>query len=130
MQRKLEQQQLHSITIADNKIQWAEKGKEIWVDGKLFDVEEMEKVNGSTIFYGLYDEEETQLKEIFNTSWKKDLANQNHVLAKIFQCLNGFYCNCLPQFNDLSEKTTYTFSYNPPHFPAWVQPILTPPPQA
>ncbi len=130
MHRRLEEQQLHTLVLPDSSVRWAEEGKEIWVEGRLFDVESMEQKDGMTVFHGLYDEEETELEKMFNNAWKKNLTSQHRLLAKIFQCLSGFYCNCLPSFNSVLNKSTYTFSYFTPSLPVWVRPILTPPPQA
>lgn len=130
MHRRLEEQQLHSIVLSDDNVHWIRKDKEVLVDGKLFDVEEIESANGITTLHGLFDEEETQLKKLFNNEWDKSLASQNQLLAKIFQCLNGFYCNSLPNFNDLLSRSAIDHSYPPGQLPTWIRPILTPPPQA
>ncbi len=130
MHRRLEEQQLHTVVLAENTVRWAEEGKEILIEGRLFDVQSMEHKDGTIIFHGLYDEEETELELMFNTAWKKNLAGQHRLLAKIFQCLSSFYCNCLPNFNDVLSRSAYTFSFPTPPLPAWVRPILTPPPQA
>ncbi len=130
MHRRLEEQQLHTVILPDQEVQWAVKGKEIWLDGKLFDVKSITHYQGKTIIHGLFDEEETQLEKMFTRAWKKSAAGNNRLLGKVFQSLNNFYCNSLPDFRALVNTTKHNFSLITTRLPEWVKPILTPPPQA
>jgi hypothetical protein len=74
MEEKLEIASLETITVSVSDFVWLKKGKEILVNGKMFDVKS-HQVNGTKItFTGLYDDKEKELaatvKNAFNT--KKD----------------------------------------------------------
>lgn len=65
-QERLEAEQLQTITVAAENIQWVKKGKEILVDGKLFDIKHFEKKNGKLILTGFFDKEEDDLYDQLN----------------------------------------------------------------
>ncbi len=130
MKGKMEQQLLHTITLHDGNIIWVKNGKEIFVQGKMFDVKSMEHKNGMTTFHGLYDEEETLLKKNLMAGLEKNRSSQNQLLSQLFQCLQNIFLkhSVAPAF----------FSVNQPHLvPVNSSPlqkqfktIPTPPPQA
>jgi hypothetical protein len=65
-QERLETEQLQTITVAAENIQWVKKGKEILVTGKLFDIKHFEKKNGKLILTGFFDKEEDSLYDQLN----------------------------------------------------------------
>ncbi len=128
MIEKLEREQLHSIVLADAEIQWAKTGKEIWVDGKMFDIKSIAHKGDSTIFKGLFDLEETVLKQNFSTNWKKNQNTHNQLFGQFFQNLQGIY---------FDWGDTNSFAINNPNnnFPSFSSRLLfnileipTPPP--
>ena len=129
MKERMENQSLHSITLANNEIHWAKKGKEILVNGKMFDVKSITCKNGLTTFYGLYDEEETLLKTVFEKGCKKKMADENMLLGHLFQCLQGFYFIPAATSPFLSGKQLHEVSLNSPKIQSRFKTILTPPPQ-
>lgn len=129
MKERMENQSLHSITMANNEIHWAKKGKEILVNGKMFDVKSITCKNGLTTFYGLYDEEETLLKTVFEKGCKKKMADENMLLGQLFHCLQGIYFIPINHNPLLSGKQIYEGSLNSAKIQSWFNPILTPPPQ-
>ncbi len=73
MEEALEKTLLQTITIANAEVQWEEEGKEIIINGKMFDVKYF-VINGDNIIVtGLYDDAETVLK----TKVEKLLAHKN-----------------------------------------------------
>lgn len=130
MKEKMEKQLLHSITLADNEIHWVKAGKEIWVHGKMFDIKATDHKNGLTTFYGLYDEEETLLKSVFNTGWKKKMSEQNQLLSQIFQCLQGIYIIPVTNSPIIPCKQNHVTSPHSSKLQTQFKNILTPPPQA
>ncbi len=62
MQEALEQKNVQTITIAKNALQWVDAGKEIIVHGKLFDVKSYKSLGDKIILTGLFDSEETAIK--------------------------------------------------------------------
>jgi len=130
MNGKLEEMHLQSVTLNNNDILWIEMGKECMINGHLFDVRSMNVVDGVTTIKGLYDEDETMLKERFDHAWGKNMSDQQSLLVKLFQCLNSLYCN-----SGTIENSTFTYpNLHLPSLsidlPEWTDNILTPPPQA
>ena len=130
MKERMEVQALHNITLADNEIHWAKEGKEIWVNGKMFDIKTTDHKNGHTTFYGLYDDEETLLKTVFNNGWKKKMSENNQLLSQLFQCLQGIYFTQLTDSPVLPGKQYHVISLHSPKLQSQFKIILTPPPQA
>ena len=129
MKERMEDQILHTITLTDNQIHWSKKGKEIWVEGKMFDIKSTEHKNGMTIFHGLFDEEETMLKKNFTNGWKKNQSEQNQLLAQIFQCLSSIYFNLPTDISVLSDSQNNLSFFSSPKLLTQFRMILTPPPQ-
>lgn len=129
MKERIENQSLHNITLANNEIHWVKKGKEIRVNGKMFDVKSITCKNGLTTFYGLYDEEETILKTVFEKGCKKSMTADYMLLGQLFQCLQGVYF--IPTSNNpiFSVKQLHENSLTAPKIKSRFKKILTPPPQ-
>ena len=131
MKEKLEQNiPLYSINIADNEVVWVKKGKEITVNGKMFDVKTAKSDNGITTFTGLYDEDETLLKKQLAESWQKKSSGENKTLLQLIVSLqNVFYetpgVELLCQ-REISQYYLFDHSGLPVNFKL----ILTPPPRA
>lgn len=62
MLEKLEHSQLQQITLHNDAVYWYKKNKELIVVAKLFDVHSYSVKNDSTIFRGIFDDKETELK--------------------------------------------------------------------
>jgi len=62
MVEKLERAELEKITLHNNAVHWYKKNKEIIVNATLFDVHRYRVVKDSTVFTGLFDTKETELK--------------------------------------------------------------------
>lgn len=64
MKEKLGHAQLQTIELHESDVHWYEEGREILVNGKLFDVLSQQKVAGThnVRFFGLFDEAETELE--------------------------------------------------------------------
>lgn len=61
MEERLESDGLQSVIIPIEDFRWYEDGREIVVNGTMFDVKSIEQKNGNYIVTGLFDEAETQL---------------------------------------------------------------------
>jgi len=130
MKHRMEDQLLHTVTLADNEIHWVKKGKEIRVGDKLFDIKFTTHTNGHTNFHGLYDEEETNLDKLFQETWKKNQAGQNRLLAQFFQTLQNVYCKPAGETVPSKDPLPEFRSMAPPRLISLYRQILTPPPQA
>jgi len=129
MKERMEKSLLHTIILDEDNVVWMKPGKEIFVDGKMFDIKKTEKLNGKIIFHGLYDEEETALKNNINNSMKRDRSSQQTLLTNLFSLILGVYLDPgdadIPVSDLSTEKKAAIIHY-------WSQPILTilsPPPQ-
>jgi len=63
MEEKLEACSLLTITLLKKNIQWVEQGKELIVQGELFDVKEVTQKNDSLVISGLFDSAEKEIKQ-------------------------------------------------------------------
>jgi hypothetical protein len=130
MKERLEEEILHTISLADNEVHWTEKGEELIVQGRMFDVKSMEHLNGRVILHGLFDDEETALNRSFNENWKKRSSHQRQLLAQLFQCLRGFYYHSIPDLLLQLHKQQYLTLLSSPKLMSQFKLILTPPPRA
>lgn len=127
MKERLETQLLHKITVAEKDIHWIKEGKEIWVDGRMFDIKSSHLRNGVYIFSGLYDEEETALLEKLKKNHHN--SDNNKQLVQLFQLLQSFY-------NNIQEEIVFPEIIPLGKFVPGTSPlasqfisIITPPPQ-
>ena len=128
MKEKLEQQSLHTITATAKDFHWMEEGKEIMVDGKMFDIHSYSQKNGTYFFTGLFDEEETSLVQQLEKT--TDRTHDNKTLIRFFQLLqSGFYST---QQNNICiiKLTSQQILTNKPSFPTVFICIPTPPPRS
>src|SRR5215213_2176935 len=61
MKERLEHEAVQTIVVPANKFLWYDEGREIILDGKMFDVKSITQQNGNYTITGLFDEDETQL---------------------------------------------------------------------
>ena len=129
MKERMEKSLLHTIILEQDKVVWMKPGKEILVDGKMFDIKKTEETNGKIVFHGLYDEDETALKENVDNSMEKQRSSQQSLLSNLFSLIMGA-ChhsddNEIPDIIFCTEEKMLLLL-------PWSQPvltILTPPPQ-
>jgi hypothetical protein len=88
MRQELKHKLLVTLQIPADKIQWYKKGKEIIVEGSLFDVKSITYKNGLATVKGLYDKKE---KEINKQIEKANNESQNNTLNTTLVKLLGFY---------------------------------------
>jgi hypothetical protein len=62
MLEKMEHAELQKITLHNNSVNWYKNEKEIIINSTLFDVHQYSVINDSTVFIGLFDTSETELK--------------------------------------------------------------------
>lgn len=129
MKEELEKQSLHVVTLKNNDIIWLKAGKEIFLKGKMFDIKTAETRNGYTTFKGLYDEEETTLKQLLDEGWEKKGTDKTNVISYFFQLLKGLFNE-----KDTSETICIIETSNYKPYPdtkliSSYIPIHTPPPQ-
>lgn len=130
MKERIEKESLQSITVNNRDVRWTNDRKEIIVEGKLFDVKSSKQQNNNTItFWGLFDIEETELEKNIYKKGDKNLAQQNQLLAQLFQCLQNIYFNPAADTCVLSNGTLSSGILPSPKLLTQFRVILTPPPQ-
>jgi hypothetical protein len=77
MEEKLETAALKTIEIDNISFVWVKKGKEIVVNNKLFDIKTFTEKDGTTIFTGLYDSDETEIKKVLNNITQNETDKNN-----------------------------------------------------
>jgi hypothetical protein len=129
MKERLETQFLHNITVAEKDVHWMEDEKEIWVNGRMFDIESSHLQNGVYVFSGLYDEEETALMDRLQKDYHNNSTNSKQ-LVQLFQFLQSCYNN--PQEEIVLPENIPGDKFIPESSPLASQfiSIFTPPPQA
>ncbi len=66
MQEQLENTALQTITLPTTSLHWAKAGKELLIDGHLFDVKKITYTANYITVTGLFDKAETAIKKIIN----------------------------------------------------------------
>jgi hypothetical protein len=129
MKERLETQSLHTITVAENDVQWTRDGEEIWVNGRMFDIKSSHLQNGVYVFSGLYDNEETAFLEHLQKDQQNNPEN-NKQLVQLFQLLQSIYSN--PKEEIIFPENSPADKFIPGSSPLASQyiSIFTPPPQA
>jgi len=130
MKRQLEINMLHTITLAKKDVHWLKDGKEILINGRMFDVKSfLPAGDGKIIFSGLFDDDETELVNKVKENQQNDNNAGGKLLAQLFQILQST-CNHSPE-----EIFIPSLQYDP--FPGIEQrlasqyiTLLSPPPQA
>lgn len=130
MKERMELQHLHTITLANDDIHWIKEGKEIWVNGKMFDIKLIEPLNGMTRFSGLFDEEETLLATQLKKGWDKRSAPDNRLLLQFFKCFQHLCCQPPGDPGLIVPMTSQYLAFSPIQLPDWTCSIPSPPPQA
>jgi len=89
MAEALEQKALHTIITTTDNPTWVSFGKEILIDGHLFDVESYKQTGNNLQLTGLYDTEEDHLNEQLNKieqqKSKGNSADYTLLISLLFQ---------------------------------------------
>lgn len=129
MKEQLQAQILHSITVLENNVHWLEKGKEIFVDGQMFDIQSYKYENNVYTFTGLFDNEETALVNRLRETQNDGSALNNKMMARLFQWLQSVFYD--PSQNGPAFKGKHDQEYilGASVLPDQFRAIITPPPQ-
>src|SRR5687767_10293251 len=81
MEASLETEALTRIRIPATDVVWYEEGREIMVQGKMFDIKTYSISNGIFTAEGIFDEEETEVVNRLNGHWSE--KQQTHVVIQL-----------------------------------------------
>ena len=85
MKETLEKQMLSSIILSKEDIRWYEPGKEILINGNLFDIKIQESLpDGRIRFTGLFDKKETALNHQLDQQQKEQDQKNSRQLSGFF----------------------------------------------
>jgi len=128
MLEELETQQLTSITVKANEIQWVKEGKECMLDSELFDVKNMSVSNDLVVLNGLFDKAEKKIKKSLEDNTKNEQHNNKaQQLIKLFSIAvtNSETEKLTPYFACEKLTTHFVHTIYTSHFPDYT----TPPPK-
>lgn len=63
-EERLEEEALVSISVPLSKVTWVEEGREVRIDGEMFDLKNWEEENRTFTALGVWDEKETAVMEL------------------------------------------------------------------
>lgn len=95
MRNKLHSAVLHTIILDKKEVHWVKSGKEIIINGRMFDVKSFSVHNSTITLTGLYDDDETVLVEQVRKDRQHNLPGTTQ-LSQLFQFLQTLYnssCN-------------------------------------
>jgi len=85
MREALEQKELLTIFINIKDIIWEEAGKECRINGRLFDIKEINKINNQYQLKGLYDDKEIEIEEQLKNINSHQNKEQKNAFTKLLQ---------------------------------------------
>jgi len=129
MEVQMEAGALHSITVSATDVIWIKKGKEIIIEGRMFDIKTFSYKGNNYDFTGLFDDEESILMKQMEEN--ENSSRDNKKIAQLIQLLQIVYKD-LNDINDISVLSLNNkFILDKENtLPLRFIPIITPPPQA
>lgn len=131
MEEKLEHEKLQELQIAVAEIQWYKEGKEILINGSLFDIKTMEVKEGIAFISGLYDKQESVIKDQLKSLQQKQEKEQNTGKIAYKWTSQTLYSISIDlSFEALLPEKAEGNVFKLPHFPESFLHIVLPPPDA
>jgi len=130
MKEKLEYTSLQTIAIKMSEFKWVKKGKEIIINGQLFDVKAIVINKNEIIVTGLFDDDENKLEEVFLSVMhqkKNEPAPINKLILK-FILTPAFIKNAIAFTACLAGNPASLFGYYDEALTSQSAAINTPPP--
>lgn len=129
MEEKLERSSLQEVRVPESSLVWYEEGRELIIEEKLFDVLSIRIENGIAIISGLFDHEETRLKDqVERLQRKKEKEDEggSDFLVTFSAFFNEDHAVSLhhPVYFVLKHNSYWQFRNIEP-----IQDILSPPPR-
>lgn len=111
---KLKHNCLQTIRIAKDKIVWAESGKELIIDGELFDVKKILPAGSVLSVSGIFDKKETDLQKMAENITGKEKKDQSILLKEYFKFLSVIYFQSDIKGSEIAASATPAFSFENP----------------
>jgi hypothetical protein len=87
MMGKMEKDELQTISIPTDQIQWFKKNHELMIDGKMFDVKSISEQGDISMITGLFDDDDTELHEALAGMHEQKNKGHNNALLLYQVCL-------------------------------------------
>ena len=88
---RLEHESGITVLLSKNEITWSDPGKELIINGELFDVAEVIQTEEGFKFKGVFDGNETAFQHKAADLFEKETQKNDPVFLKCFQLLNDIY---------------------------------------
>jgi hypothetical protein len=101
MEERLEKDNLQTLIIESDQLVWEEEGKELMIEGTLFDVKEIKQLeNGKIEIIGLFDQQETEIKKLASDIAASSSSTETtaKLSAQLFSITFYFQPTVLPVF--------------------------------
>lgn len=129
IKERLENEQLQTIVLDAEEMNWTRSGKEAWIDGRLFDISSQRNENGLYTLTGVFDEEETALVGLLEKKQQQSNDPGDELLGQLFELLQDIYKKPAGEQPVLFTRGNLSFvSYTSPLSSISLA-IITPPPQ-
>jgi hypothetical protein len=125
MKERLEKEKRHTLTLGAHDLQWVKKGKEIRIGNRLFDIHNMQMVNGKWQVSGLYDDEETAIENQL-----RQMGKQRQTVAAPFFAFTGSLPQWQPALIPCHALPPVHHAVYINHYHSCLPARHTPPPQA
>ncbi|MGV3656416.1 MAG: hypothetical protein ACO1NX_00620 [Chitinophagaceae bacterium] len=81
MEHALDKEALTTISLPAGEVVWYEEGREVMVEGRMFDIKTYEIKDGVFTAQGIYDEAETRVVALMKGHWSE--AQQSHLVVQL-----------------------------------------------
>jgi hypothetical protein len=128
MEASLKGDALQIIRLPATEVKWYEEGREILVEGKMFDIKTYSITNGVFIAQGVFDEKETEVVKLLNGHWsdqdQTQVVIQLLLLSHCIIALTFYCCSFLLPIVRTKPLSYYLISFLKPCLT-----IISPPPK-
>lgn len=128
MEASLESDALQTLTLPASEVHWYEEGREILIDGKMFDIKTYSITDGVFTAQGVFDEKETEVVKLLNGHWSDQ--QQTHFVVQLLllsHCIilfTFYFASFGVKAYSYKPVSLVTLLYNAP-----ILSILSPPPK-
>ena len=131
MMEELEAKNLTTIIIKKGSLKWTRTGKEIEINGNLFDVDDISTKGDSCIIKGLYDEKEEALLQTIKKSQQESPYNKPLplLISKVLSHVLFLEDKKVTQPTGILAFFTNYYSFTSVHFSSFSPALNGPPPK-
>jgi hypothetical protein len=110
-ERALQTETLETLTFPAASVQWVEEGREILVEGKMFDIKDFSIENGVFHATGFFDEEETKVVDLLNGTFTE--KGQDTIIIGLLLWMQSFVAMTFYLFSLYKIKPVSLFGTMP-----------------